>query len=89
MKSDERKVADIPVERKDNAVRRQMLDSVARKPGRAPRAGGSIALLSLSSWRDEARDQRVTDHWTTCHLGGQRPWFICSVFSMAIEVAGL
>jgi hypothetical protein len=24
-------------------------------------------------------EQRVPVSWTACHLGGQRPWFICSV----------
>jgi hypothetical protein len=26
-------------------------------------------------------EQRVPITWTTCHLGGRRPWFICSVYS--------
>jgi len=26
-------------------------------------------------------EQRVPITWTACHLGGQRPWFICSVYS--------
>jgi hypothetical protein len=26
-------------------------------------------------------DQRVPITWTACHLGGRRPWFICSVYS--------
>jgi hypothetical protein len=24
--------------------------------------------------------QRVPITWTACHLGGQRPWFVCSVY---------
>jgi hypothetical protein len=26
-------------------------------------------------------EQRVPLTWTTCHLGGRRPWFICSSYS--------
>jgi hypothetical protein len=26
-------------------------------------------------------EQRVPIAWTACHLGGRRPWFICSVYS--------
>jgi hypothetical protein len=26
-------------------------------------------------------EQRVPITWTTCHLGGRRPWFVCSVYS--------
>jgi hypothetical protein len=26
-------------------------------------------------------EQKVPITWTTCHLGGRRPWFICSVYS--------
>ena len=26
-------------------------------------------------------EQRVPITWTACHLGGQRPWFVCSVYS--------
>ena len=26
-------------------------------------------------------EQRVPITWTACHLGGHRPWFICSVYS--------
>jgi hypothetical protein len=26
-------------------------------------------------------EQRVPITWTVCHFGGQRPWFICSVYS--------
>jgi hypothetical protein len=26
-------------------------------------------------------EQRVPIIWTACHLGGRRPWFICSVYS--------
>jgi hypothetical protein len=25
-------------------------------------------------------EQRVPITWTRCHLGGQRPWFVCSVY---------
>lgn len=30
-------------------------------------------------WEDV--EQRVLLSWTTCHLGGERPWFICSVYA--------
>jgi hypothetical protein len=26
-------------------------------------------------------EQRVPITWTACHFGGQRPWFVCSVYS--------
>ena len=26
-------------------------------------------------------EQRVLIAWTACHLGGRRPWFVCSVYS--------
>ncbi len=26
-------------------------------------------------------EQRVPITWTACHLGGQRPWFVCAVYS--------
>ena len=26
-------------------------------------------------------EQRVPITWTACHLGGRRPWFVCSVYS--------
>jgi hypothetical protein len=26
-------------------------------------------------------EQRVPITWTACHLGGQRPWFVCSIYS--------
>jgi hypothetical protein len=29
----------------------------------------------------EVREQKVPITWTTCRLGGRRPWFICSVYS--------
>ncbi len=28
-----------------------------------------------------AGEQRVPITWTACHLGGQRPWFVCSAYS--------
>jgi hypothetical protein len=34
---------------------------------------------SESEWR--SIEQRVPIAWTACHLGGQRPWFICSAYS--------
>jgi hypothetical protein len=32
-----------------------------------------------SEWK--SIEQRVPITWTGCHLGGQRPWFVCSVYS--------
>jgi hypothetical protein len=32
-----------------------------------------------SEWK--SIEQRVPITWTACHLGGQRPWFVCSVYS--------
>jgi hypothetical protein len=32
-----------------------------------------------SEWK--SIEQRVPITWTACHLGGQRPWFICAVYS--------
>jgi hypothetical protein len=34
---------------------------------------------SASEWK--SIEQRVPITWTACHLGGQRPWFVCSVYS--------
>jgi hypothetical protein len=31
-----------------------------------------------SEWK--SIEQRVPITWTACHLGGQRPWFVCSVY---------
>ena len=32
-----------------------------------------------TEWRPV--EQRVPITWTACHLGGHRPWFVCSVYS--------
>jgi hypothetical protein len=32
----------------------------------------------LTEWEDI--EQRVPITWTACHFGGQRPWFVCSVY---------
>ena len=32
-----------------------------------------------SEWK--SIEQRVPIAWTTCHFGGQRPWFVCSIYS--------
>jgi hypothetical protein len=32
-----------------------------------------------SQWK--SMEQRVPIAWTDCHLGGRRPWFICSAYS--------
>jgi hypothetical protein len=33
----------------------------------------------VSEWK--SIEQRVPISWTACHLGGQRAWFVCSVYS--------
>jgi len=30
---------------------------------------------------DEVTNGPTLRHWTACHLGGQRPWFVCSIYS--------
>lgn len=43
----------------------------------------AVVLIYLSrSWGGsewKSVEQRVLITWTACHLGGQRPWFVCSV----------
>ena len=44
---------------------------------------GVVLIYQTSSllnneWK--AIEQRVPITWTACHLGGQRPWFICPVY---------
>jgi hypothetical protein len=59
---------------------------------RGGQTAGSIAVRSESeavvliyrsrSWGASAWkliEQRVPIAWTACHLGGQRPWFVCSI----------
>jgi hypothetical protein len=41
----------------------------------------SFRSRSRSEGQWKSIEQRVPITWTPCHLGGQRPWFICSVFS--------
>jgi hypothetical protein len=47
----------------------------------------SGAVVLLYRWRNygdaewKSVEQRVPITWTPCHLGGRRPWFICSVSS--------
>jgi hypothetical protein len=44
----------------------------------------AVALSYRSrSWgttEGKSIEQRVPITWTACHLGGQRPWFVCSVY---------
>jgi hypothetical protein len=46
---------------------------------------GAVVLIYRSRGRGETEwksvEQRVPITWTPCHLGGHRPWFICSVYS--------
>jgi hypothetical protein len=37
-----------------------------------------IRSYGETEWKDI--EQRVPITWTTCHLGGRRPWFVCSVY---------
>src|SRR4029077_20281903 len=47
-------------------------------------APGSDAVVLLFSWRASEKEQwksieqRVQLTWTRCHLGGARPWFLCT-----------
>jgi hypothetical protein len=47
--------------------------------------GDAVVLIyrsrswGASEWKSCA--QRVPITWTACHLGGQRPWFVCSVYA--------
>jgi hypothetical protein len=45
----------------------------------------AVVLVYRVRCRDAAEwksiEQRVPITWTGCHFGGQRPWFICSVYS--------
>src|SRR4029077_270083 len=47
-------------------------------------APGSDAVVLLFSWRASEQEQwksieqRVPLTWTRCHLGGARPWFLCT-----------
>ena len=45
-----------------------------------------LSYRSQSYGEDEWEDveQRIPLDWTSCHLGGQRPWFRCSVYSNGI-----
>lgn len=42
-----------------------------------------LSYRSKASWEEEWTDveQSVPLEWTACHLGGQRPWFRCAVWS--------
>jgi len=41
-------------------------------------AGNRVSELHAGS----SVEQRVPITWTACHFGGQRPWFICSIYSI-------
>jgi hypothetical protein len=38
-------------------------------------------IWGATEWKPN--EQRVPITWTPCHLGGRRPWFVCSVYSAA------
>jgi hypothetical protein len=43
-----------------------------------------VLIYRARSWEDtnwKSIKQRVPITWTACHLGGGRPWFVCSVYS--------
>ena len=46
--------------------------------------GDAVVLIYRSrSWGAtewKSIEQRVPITWTACHLGGQRPWFVCSAY---------
>jgi len=42
-----------------------------------------VLIYQARSWDPtewKSIEQRVPMIWTDCHLGGQRPWFVCSVY---------
>ena len=50
------------------------------------RAEADAVVLVFSSRRSEESEwkpveQRVPITWTACHLGGERPWFVCAVYA--------
>jgi hypothetical protein len=40
----------------------------------------SYRSKSWGTTEGKSIEQRVPITWTACHLGGQRPWFVCSVY---------
>jgi hypothetical protein len=47
-------------------------------------ADAVILMFRAQRWPDsqwKSVEQRVPITWTECHLGGRRPWFVCSVYS--------
>src|SRR5215831_5615350 len=43
-----------------------------------------VLTYRARSWGEaeyKSVEQRVPITWTACHLGGQRPWFVCSIYS--------
>ena len=43
-----------------------------------------VLMYRAQSWGDaewKSVEQRVPITWTACHFGGQRPWFVCSIYS--------
>ena len=47
-------------------------------------ANAMVLMYRVQQWQDKqwkSVEQRVPITWTACHLGGQRPWFICPVCS--------
>jgi hypothetical protein len=49
-----------------------------------PEIDAVILMYRARSWGDadwKSIEQRVPITWTACHLGGHRPWFVCSFSS--------
>src|SRR6476469_9533931 len=47
-------------------------------------ADAIVLMFGSRSWQDsewKSIEQRVPITWTACHLGGRRPWFVCSFHS--------
>jgi hypothetical protein len=43
-----------------------------------------VLMFRAQHWQDsqwKSVEQRVPVTWTECHLGGRRPWFVCSVYT--------
>ena len=43
-----------------------------------------VLMYRGRSWGNaewKSAEQRVPITWTACHFGGQRPWFVCSIYS--------
>jgi hypothetical protein len=77
---------------REGRLRAGQISSLSWTRGREP--SGSIRVVTVADavilmfrpkrhGHTEAKSvaQRIPITWTACHLGGRRPWFICSAFS--------